>query len=454
MIRYFISSYSLSNIIKWTFLLFFCLVSLRCSLAEDESAITVHIIPHSHTDLGWKHTIEEYFIGRTEFGCVKCIYDSALQSLPESPDYKFTIEQVGFLIRWWEHLSTEQQSQFAKLVEKGQIEFLNGGIAMSDTACPHYEHIIDQYALGQQWLKEKFNYYPKIGWALDQFGHSKTHAWILAKMGYDAQILERVHENARGKRQSNKQMGFIWQPDEMFEEKLYTQLTDYNYWDDPNFKSWQTCYHGSCDNGLTDAQYDNYKYWNEKRSKYYTSKHVEHHIGGDFSFSNGITITFIRLERIIKQINKMKDSFKARFSTYGEFFKALNGEISAKSKELEHFTDDFFPLISSSDQPWTGFYTSKPVLKGLAFDGIRYLLAAKTLYSKILLKDLTNFKLNKNNTEEAWNKLWDFDEALGVLTHHDAITGTAKAYVDEADYYGKMFEAHSHLNEVFEDFER
>jgi|SaaInl47_10m_RNA_FD_contig_21_2193422_length_241_multi_6_in_0_out_0_1 hypothetical protein len=24
---------------------------------------TVHVIPHSHTDLGWKSTVEEYFDG-------------------------------------------------------------------------------------------------------------------------------------------------------------------------------------------------------------------------------------------------------------------------------------------------------------------------------------------------------------------------------------------------------
>lgn len=46
--------------------------------------------------------------------------------------------------------------------------------------------------VGHDFLKKEFNYIPKVGWQIDSFGHSNTNARLLAEMGFDAVILNRI----------------------------------------------------------------------------------------------------------------------------------------------------------------------------------------------------------------------------------------------------------------------
>ena len=50
---------------------------------------------------------------------------------------------------------------------------------MHDEATTHYVSMIDQTTHGHRFLKDKFNYIPRIGWQIDPFGHSSTVSWKL-----------------------------------------------------------------------------------------------------------------------------------------------------------------------------------------------------------------------------------------------------------------------------------
>lgn len=65
----------------------------------------VHIIPHSHLDLGWLGTIEDYFNGQNleiYFGSVNSIITSVMQELPKNPNRTFTMAEVEFFKMWWD----------------------------------------------------------------------------------------------------------------------------------------------------------------------------------------------------------------------------------------------------------------------------------------------------------------------------------------------------------------
>lgn len=97
--------------------------------------VTVHIIPHSHDDVGWLKTVDEYFYGgdmRTQFAGVQYTIDTVVSELYEHPDYKFSIVEVAFLYRWWNQATDKQRQQMRDIIARGQLHFINGGWCMSD----------------------------------------------------------------------------------------------------------------------------------------------------------------------------------------------------------------------------------------------------------------------------------------------------------------------------------
>jgi len=60
---------------------------------------TVHIVPHSHDDLGWLQTLDEYY--SADKG-VKNILNSVIQSLMANPERKFSYAEMKFMSMWWQ----------------------------------------------------------------------------------------------------------------------------------------------------------------------------------------------------------------------------------------------------------------------------------------------------------------------------------------------------------------
>jgi alpha-mannosidase len=96
------------------------------------------------------------------------------------------------------------------MVKDGRFEFVNGGWVASDEACPVYEDLIENMALGHQWLKDTFDVVPRIAWLCDSFGHSSGMNQVLQWMGYESLFFGRMNINEREDRITNKTMIFNW----------------------------------------------------------------------------------------------------------------------------------------------------------------------------------------------------------------------------------------------------
>ena len=116
-----------------------------------DGILTVHVIPHSHDDLGWQKTVDDYFYGLNNgntTGNVSKIISEVIKSLNDNPERKFSQVEMKFFKMWWDEQTEETKNLTKSLVANGQLELINGGWSMNDEACPNYEDIIDNMMIG------------------------------------------------------------------------------------------------------------------------------------------------------------------------------------------------------------------------------------------------------------------------------------------------------------------
>jgi alpha-mannosidase len=135
-----------------------------------EGKVNVHIVPHTHDDVGWLKTVDQYYYGANnsiQHANVNSILDAMVAGLLEDPNRRFIYVEQAFFQRWWAEQSPAKQGQVRDLVGRGQLEFINGGWSMHDEACPTFVDMLDNTALGQRLIWESFGVVPKTTWQID-----------------------------------------------------------------------------------------------------------------------------------------------------------------------------------------------------------------------------------------------------------------------------------------------
>lgn len=180
------------------------------------NALTVHLVAHSHDDVGWLKNVDQYYVGShndIQQAAVQHILTSVVAALKRVPERKFVYVEQAFFQRWWRQQSEATRDDVRLLLDNGQLELLNGGWAMHDEGTTHYIDMIDQTTLGHQFIVKEFGaaHIPTIGWQIDPFGHSATQASLLsAEVGFDALFFGRIDYQDRIERRANKSLEMIW----------------------------------------------------------------------------------------------------------------------------------------------------------------------------------------------------------------------------------------------------
>ena len=128
-------------------------------LVAVSTALTVHLVPHTHDDVGWLKTVDQYYVGLHEDiqdAAVQHVITSAVAALKRVPERKFIYVEQAFFQRWWRQQNDAMKADVHKLVSNGQLEFINGGWCMHDEAAAHYIDMIDQTTLGHLFIREQF----------------------------------------------------------------------------------------------------------------------------------------------------------------------------------------------------------------------------------------------------------------------------------------------------------
>ena len=185
-------------------------------LLTASSALTVHLVAHTHDDVGWLKNVDQYYVGSRndiQEAAVQHILTSVVAALKRVPERKFVYVEQAFFQRWWRQQNEATRADVRALVDKKQLEFANGAWAMHDEGGTHFIDMIDQTTLGHQFIRDQFGpqYIPHVGWQIDPFGHSATQAALLsAAAGFDALFFGRIDYQDRIERRANKSLEMVW----------------------------------------------------------------------------------------------------------------------------------------------------------------------------------------------------------------------------------------------------
>ncbi|KAJ9591913.1 hypothetical protein L9F63_001515, partial [Diploptera punctata] len=398
----------------------------------DPNKLNVHLVAHSHDDVGWLKTVDQYYYGSNNFvqeAGIQYIFDTVLDALEHHPDRKFIYVETAFFWKWWLEQEESTQLRVKDLVNQGRIEFIGGAWSMNDEASAHYYSIIDGFAWGLRKLNDTFGACgrPHIGWQIDPFGHSREMASIFAQMGFDGVLFARIDYQDKSNRLSTKTAEMIWEGSSNLGSSadLFTSVL-YNHYGPPE----GFCFDMYCkdDPIIDDEKSPDYNVDQKvnaflkfiyRQAKYYTSNNIILTMGSDFHFQDAI-MWFKNLDKLIKYVNAADEHVNVIYSTPSCYLKAVNeAGLTYTTKQ-----DDFFPYATDGNSYWTGFYTSRPTSKYFERLGNNFLQVTKQLTAMTQLGQMGDSPVDS------------LREAMGVFQHHDAITGTEKQHV--ADDYARM----------------
>ncbi|ULT82208.1 hypothetical protein L3Y34_011880 [Caenorhabditis briggsae] len=413
----------------------------------DPNVITAHLIPHTHDDLGWIKTVDQYFWGAkpelVPVG-VQYIYNTVVEELMKNPERRFSFAETGFLWRWWTTTTDKNREKFKYLIQTGQIEMIGGGWVQNDEATSHYVDILDQMTLGLYRLSHTFGKCgkPVTGWQIDPFGHSREMANIYAQMNYTSLYFARIHYLEKEVRLKNKTLEFNWKASDDIESEIFTgAFFNDNYGPPEGF-----CWDSLCgDDPIMDNEeleeynvkekVDDFVAHVKKQAAHQATNQVMLLMGSDFQYTNANS-WYVNLDKLIKYVNADEsEKVKVIYSTPACYTQA----VKRRSPKLSTKADDFFPYASGKHSYWTGYFTSRPAFKGMIRQASSMLQLAKQLEA---LADL-NPSINSPVTR--------LKEACGLVQHHDAVTGTAKENVTR-DYEKQLARGISGLENVINDY--
>ncbi|GLV45786.1 Lysosomal alpha-mannosidase II [Carabus blaptoides fortunei] len=401
----------------------------------DSNVLNVHIVPHSHDDVGWLKTVDQYYYGNRQniqHAGVQYILDSVIQALLKDPERRFIYVETAFFWKWWQEQTEDMREQVKHLVDTGRLEIIGGAWSMNDEAASHYHSTIDQFTWGFRKLEETLGKCarPKIGWQIDPFGHSREMASLFTQFGFDGLFFARLDWRDKNKRLAEKTAEMLWQGSQSLgsSSQLFTSILYNHYMTPPGF-----CFDVMCpDDPIIDnknspeynaeARANVFLNYVKQQARNYRSNNVIITMGGDFHYQDAMSY-FINMDRLIKAVRNLNTNTRIFYSTPSCYLKAVHAENLKWSVK----TDDFFPYASDPHSYWSGYFTSRPTSKRFERLGNNFLQVAKQLAV------LTG----ESSSVPALDPL---REAMGVMQHHDAITGTEKQHVAD-DYARIMSEA-------------
>ncbi len=444
--------------------------------------LTLHLVPHSHCDVGWLQTVDS--LSRMN---VSRILNGVVGNLANDTKRRrrFIWDEMAFLQLWWEKQATVQQKQdFKQLVSEGRIEFVDNGWSQHDMGCTTLDSMLSNWVEGHEWLRTTFgaSARPKVGWSIDPFGQSGTQAVLQALMGMEAWFFTRLPTPVIQRMKDNKSVEFVWRASsslsarqsEIFVHVLESYycmpLPTYAFEWGPGKGAKVPDASNILELALGLAKIA------KQRAAWFRTPNVLIPWGCDYQYQNA-ELVYRSTDWLIDTINAHPEwGVDARYSTTTEYLDAVasaaaasnaspannnnnnnprtanavntaaeansrhrrrlrssniynvsdnysnnNNEIKNNKNNKNNDTSVRFPVKPTGEtffpfNDWSGYFTSRPRLKGLSTRAHAAMHSAESLMALRPASDAQR--------STAWKLLETARRGAAIFQHHDAITGT------------------------------
>lgn len=319
---------------------------------------------------------------------------------------------------------------------------------------------------GHQWIKNNLGIKVKSGWSVDPFGHGPTVPYLLKKSGViSGTVIQRIHYS--WKQWFAKQMmgDFLWrqnwdstgytdmlvhnQPFDIYSIKHscgpHPQVcTYYDFRKIPGEFTEHSLRAVSIDQQNIKQKADTLMEQYERTGSLSSHNVILVPLGDDFRYDQEVEWEqqYKNYKLLMDYINGHKEVYHADviFGTPNDYFQ----EVRKRTSDFPTLKGDFFVYsdIFTEGRPayWSGYYTTRPYWKLLDRELERNLRSAEILYTFgfNMAKQWTHNDTSKV-LERNYEKLVRARRNLALFQHHDAITGTSKAFVMR-DYALKLIE--------------
>ncbi|XP_030047027.1 epididymis-specific alpha-mannosidase [Microcaecilia unicolor] len=416
-----------------------------CGAARAVRSTQVFVVPHSHMDVGWVYTVQE-----SMHAYAANVYSSVVEELVKVKHRKFSIVEQEFFRLWWDAVATNtQKQQVYQLLKEGQLEFIIGGQVMHDEAVTAIDDQILQLTEGHGFLYDTFGVRPEFSWQVDPFGASAATATVFALAGFNAHLISRIDYDVKDNMQNAKKLQFVWRGSPSLSEKqeIFTHVMDQYSYCTPSYLPFSDR-SGFYWNGIAlfpdppkDGFYPNMslpvtndtirRYAEtmvaniKNRATWFRSNDVLWPWGCDKQFFNS-SVQFSNMDPLLDYINSHAGEFgvTVQYATLRDYFQAVYNRSLVWDVRND---EDFLPYSTDPFQAWTGFYTSRNVLKGVARRASSILYAGESAFTQYIL----NFPSGSVCKTWALQQLRILRWAVSEVQHHDGITGTESPKVQD-----------------------
>ncbi|CAK1588317.1 unnamed protein product [Parnassius mnemosyne] len=417
--------------------------------------LKVILVPYTHVDSIWKHTFEQY-----HNNSVNKIISNLVKKLQFYSNLTFTWNEVSHLSQWWQTTTQKNRSAFRRLVRTGRIEITTGGWVETDEATTHIFGLLHQLMEGHLWLKHHLNIVPKTAWLTNSVTHSPTMTFLLSACGISNLVFTNIHYSWEKYLAEYQYSDFIWV--QSWDNNIYSQsnlddalnkigkerfpknsvITHFLQFNSDGFKA---C---GPDKNVCISHYNfakssknvvintyNVKEKSEILLEQYskTGTITPHNViiaplGGPYHYEvqTEFDYQFSNYQKIADFVNVNREIYKAtiQFGTPKDYFSS----IFEKQKLYPTLKGDFLNFADISNGTpayWSGFFTTRPLLKIL----LRRLQCTLRTTEILFSFALSSNAFRGNNVSELFNILIKARETTARLLDRNVVSGTLTANI-------------------------
>ncbi|KAJ1719440.1 Alpha-mannosidase 2x [Coemansia erecta] len=394
--------------------------------------LTLHLVPHSHSDIGWNLSFQGYYNAS-----VHEVLRRVTRELLRSPGRRFTWGDLAFLDMWMadEGDSLVEPSgnvtwrgALRRLAAEGRMDVVGGTYVSPDEGLATWWALNSLADVGRRTHHALLGSATNVGWQIDPFGHFARMPRLLANAGFTRFVLGRMAYDELYALRAQGALQFLWQAPDGSHAPLLTHFLSTHY----AFPSAELDFDNTeqCDVGRLAGLLRRYAV--QQVRQYPGHGHIMVMLGDDFRYVEAQR-AFACIDRLV-QHDKLLPGVTMRYSTPSEYFASVEPHLLGPSARLHRLTGDMYPYQDKPyEQYWAGILASRPRLKR----AVRQ--AEHTVQHAEALVAVARAMPGAARRAEAWDVLEEhMEEArkqVAIGYHHDAITGTCahEAYVDYLD---------------------